>query len=114
MTNLYCAVHSDVVNGSRLFGPFKTEKEVNQMALANFEEFANLLPIVIDNSSDCHDYLSGDLDSIELFTICTGNAFDGLKLQGLYKTCEEAIDVTGNINIDQWFIINIERTEYPD
>jgi hypothetical protein len=112
MKEAFVLITGGISEGVTLYGPFK---DIQEAARAN----QNLVipQCIIGRITGLYDKNSGEIDTNtqkDLFTTAHGNPFDGVELNGLYTSSEEA-NANGLIRFrglnSNWQVVAIKNLE---
>lgn len=108
MNELFVLVFGDSVQGTVLYGPFKTPGEIDDANRQLALPFYTVEPINIKETNQ--ELTEKFLKSEELYTLAVGNPFESMELIGLYSTKELAYDAASSKDSD-WYIVPLKSLE---
>lgn len=109
MNELFVLVFGDSVQGTVIYGPFKTPAEVHDANRQLALPFYTVGSISIDE----YNQQAGDPfnNTKDLFTVAKGNPFDGMSLVGLFDNHDIAIGYSEEIKNSDWYIVPLKNLE---
>lgn len=107
MKEAFVLVFGNIIQGTVLYGPFKEPGEVHD---------ANMLLALPFYTVGSISYNSEEIDfntQEDIFTIVSGNPFDGMCLNGLYLSHDEACEKADSLDLqsDHWYIVQLKNLE---